>query len=244
MRLIKRLEINGEQTNLISDSLIRNLFAPGVAVLVVESDNPPEPGQLVRYSLGWELETVWVWFLGYVHSVIRTNQKIHRVEARELTAPLASRLPLALRHCNINDVLNQLASKTGLKFTLGNGNWKINLIPFFYHTGTGYHAISLLGDLFQIPCYVWQQQSDGNVYVGESSGLPNAEALVPVPVRNLTEFTTGNRATVPTVPRFRPGLKIQIGDAEPAIITRIEQREMVMRISWSVDPWDRSRRYC
>lgn len=238
MQLIKRVVINGNDVKLVNDNLVRELQTPGVAVLVVESDKPLAGGNLVQYSLGWRRDSVRIWFLGYIEQVIPMDNRQRRLLVRELPATLNRRLPLALRHCSVSEVLAAIAADTGLQFTLGKGEWRDRRAPFFFHTGGGYLAMDSIGAAFRIPNYVWQLQSDGRVYVGSWSGLPDTGAVVPVPVRNLTAYTAGNSASVPTLPRFHPGIRIQIGDNDPVIITRVEQQGAGMRLAWCANPWD------
>lgn len=85
---------------------------------------------------------------------------------RELAAILANPLPLNLRHFDLRGVLAAISSKTGLCFRVPERPYAQTKAPLFYSLASGYLAMDSLAQVFSIPDFIWQQQGDGEVFVG------------------------------------------------------------------------------
>jgi hypothetical protein len=236
MRLHKKLVIGQTEYKLVQETITLDLNTPGRAMLVLQSEKPVQG--LVQLSLGYG-DPMPIVFVGYVEQCYPMNDQQQRVLARELTAVLNQRVPLALRHCRARDILQAISSQCPLQWVLGDGDWQQAMLPVFHHTGGGYLALDNLGAGFNLPRYVWQQQVDGRVYVGSWDNIPWAGKTLTIPPRQLTKLTTANRATLPIVPQIRPGAQIQIGTTEPVIITQVEIGGVNMVLTWQRDPWTR-----
>ncbi|MEH6649995.1 MAG: hypothetical protein V7707_08235 [Motiliproteus sp.] len=239
MRLHKRLVIDGDQVELISDNLTLELHSPGRAIFTVKASAPLNG--LVQYSVGYKPDRIPVYLLGYVEQSQAIDAQQQRLVVRELPATLNRRLPLALRHCRATDLLAEINNQTGLHFMLGGKGedvWQQTLLPRFDHRGGGYMALDALGAAFDLSRYIWQQQPDGRVYVGSWDDSPHAGKSVPVPINQLTRLSAANAASLPVVPNFRPGVQLRIAGGDPVIITRTNIIGTEMRIHWTKNPWD------
>lgn len=219
----------------ISDCCIRlDLFTPGRAVISLTGLVPVKAQSIeVRASMGGEDYRRVFW--GYIEDVTEKQSGVYEVIAREFAAILNQRIAINLRHCTPSDVLAAVADQTGLQFVLPENSWTTQTIPRFQHVGGGYMVLDKLLTLWSVTDGVWQQQSDGRVYVGESlNSVPGSKTIsLPVDAYKSHSITGGS---LPLVPRIRPGVRINLLD-ETFVVHAVEIKGDSMRLQWMTNPW-------
>ncbi|MBL4761404.1 MAG: hypothetical protein JKY93_01735, partial [Gammaproteobacteria bacterium] len=90
MKLHRALEVGGDDKRIIDDDVRLNLSSPGSAFFVVESDE--RLSGIVRFSIGYSLDKMQRFFIGYVESSTTIDSKQQKIFCRELTASLSRRI--------------------------------------------------------------------------------------------------------------------------------------------------------
>ncbi|MCX2834445.1 hypothetical protein [Microbulbifer thermotolerans] len=230
MRLHKRLSVAGEALPLVAEDVRLDLFSPGRAAFTVQSTKALTG--LVQLDLGYQLDKLQRFFLGYVVRSEAVGSERQKIFARELTAALARRLPLALRYVSLPEVLKAVAQQTGLTFITGRDTYTTVKAPVFYSPGTGYWALDSLGSVYQVPKFIWQQQGDGRVFVGSwEESFWNGRPLE-LPAGWQKEHGVAGRAKIPCIPRLRPGVLLN-GN----YLIKVGLSGNFMELTWSADPW-------
>ncbi len=85
---------------------------------------------------------------------------------RELSAVFWASLPVSIWNASLRDILGIYSRKTGLLFSVPNKAYGATPCPAFQTIANGIHGLDSLGAVFGTPNYIWQQQGDGQVYVG------------------------------------------------------------------------------
>ncbi|MFC6633520.1 hypothetical protein [Microbulbifer taiwanensis] len=230
MRLHKRLSVAGTPLPLVDEDVRLDLFAPGRAAFTVQS--AVSVTGLVQLDLGYQLDALQRFFLGYVVRCELAGPGRYKIFAREFTAALARRLPLALRYVTLPEVLQAVASLTGLTFITGREAYTAAKAPAFYSAGTGYWALDSLGTVYQVPQFIWQQQGDGSVYVGSWTESFWSGRPLDLPAGWQKEHGVAGRAKIPCIPRLRPGVLLN-GN----YLTKVGLSGNFMELTWSADPW-------
>jgi hypothetical protein len=189
---------------------------------------------VVIFSAGYKVNQVNPWFIGFVESSTTVDNKQQRIFCRELTAVLFARLPLALRDVNLQQTLAAITGTTGLEFTLPEKakTYTARNAAAFYNLANGYHAMDNLAHVYDIEKPLWQQQSDGTVFVGSWNDSHWANKKLDIPRTWETQITSANGATVPALPALRPGA-IYNGN----ILTAVEFAGVKMKLTWAANPW-------
>ncbi len=230
MRLNRQLQIGGERYQMSEQRVVLDLHSPGRArFAVVNEGKTPLPRQIVRFDLGYSHQTAMHrWFTGFVEEVVPVNKSRSRLFCRQLAAGLAGPLPMNLRHVSLHDVLADISRMTGLSFSVPAAGYSDRKVPNFYNLGTGYQAMDLIGRVFQIPDFIWQQQGRGVIYVGSWADSRWAK-LAPLTVADqlFDGHSENASARLPAVPQLRPGMVIN-GQR----LTRIEFEDSHMVVSW------------
>ncbi|WP_299945895.1 hypothetical protein [uncultured Microbulbifer sp.] len=230
MRLHKYLTVSGKSLALVDDDVRLDLFTPGRAAFTVRSRRPLQG--LVQLDLGYNPQRLQRFFTGYVvhcTGVDNTRQKLH---CRELSAALAQRVPLAQRYVTLAAVLGLVSAVTGLRFVTGTGAYTQIKAPAFYSAGSGYWLMDQLAQVFGIPQLLWQQQGDGQVFVGSWTHSHWAGRALPLPAGFATDFGIANRARVACIPWLRPGVLLN-----QHYVTGVALAGNFMNLTWSADPW-------
>jgi hypothetical protein len=206
MKINKRLSINGEVTNLVSEEVNLSLNWIGKARFMVELSEAVY-GK-VQYKIGYaHLNTLHSYFTGVIDSCTEVSKGKWQIIAREYLAACDGFTPMALRHVTLKDVLAKLSSITGVKFVTTNKSYANTKIPFFYHMGSATEQIQELGKAFSIPDYVWFQQGDGTCWIGSYADCfwfdKSFDALA-----HQTIAIDGQSITLPLLPAVRPGVTI------------------------------------
>lgn len=206
MKILKRLEVNGETINLVSEEIHLSLNWIGKARFMI-SANTNLSGKVV-FKLGYaHLETFHSVFVGVVDSCIEVATGKWQIIAREFLGALDGHYPMALRHVTLNDVLSELSALSGIKFVTPSKDYTTKKIACFCHTGTATEQLQVIGMAFSIPDYIWHQQGDGSCYVGSYADSFWQDKALDVPVHH-AKSVDGNTITLPTIPALRPGATI------------------------------------
>ncbi len=236
MKLTPLAQLNDQSIKLISQQVLLEWATPGRALVTFTgSTQTPTPGQLLEISLSVDDLVPRRLFWGYVESVSSKAPDVYTVLAREFSAALNQRLSISLRHCNVQQVLEVVSEKTGFEFVLEQADWVSQLIPRFQHIGGGYMALDMIGTLWRAHQYCWHQQPDGRLYVGRWGSSLMGQKTISLPIE-LLKNPTHEGASIPVLPRLRPGVKIQTQGIS-RWVTKVEWQGEVMRLGWSQNPW-------
>jgi len=204
-RLTKVLTIGGHQvTNLVNDNVKLALFGAGRAIFTVVTDT--EPKGLVELHIGYNIEQITPYFLGVIESK-HYDGVAWRITCRELLGALSFPASIAIRFATAKMVLDKL-SEIGISFVTPSAEYINKKVPCFYHNGTGITALQQLGKVFNIENFIFQQRTDGKIYVGnwQDSGWATSEIndFAEHPIKVITS-TSGELIAIP---KLRPGLKL------------------------------------
>lgn len=237
MKITKQLKINQQEATLVNDAIKQDMQTPGRCVLTVYSEEKPTTGQLLEISAqmsGQELRRV---FFGFIDTVTQQQNGIYKIVGREFSAMLNRRIALNLRHVKPSDVLQEISKQTGLQFILPKSEWTKKTIARFQHIGGGYGAMDSILNLWQVERGLWQQQPDGQIYIGESiKSAPGQKRIKLAP--EFFETTSVQGGTLPLVPRIRAGVQIEIAE-KILYVNSIEIMGDKMRLNWLRDPWEK-----
>ena len=229
MRLNRVLTINQVKRQLIDERVLLNLSSPGTAQFtVVVDDNVITENQLVTFDFGYNSQdSLQRWFIGITDKVVPMADKRLKIFCRELSSALSFPLPLNLRHVTLRDVTAEINRLTGLNFATPDVEYSRTKVANFYNLGSGYLAMVAIGKVFNIPDYIWQQQS-GVVYVGSWAdsrwaGFKNMQ----LPVKLFDGHNANESAKVAAIPQLRPGIRIN-GNR----LTTIEFQQNHMTLGW------------
>lgn len=204
MRLIKRLEVAGQEVPLVSEDVRLDIDRPGRAIFQVRAGEPLA-GQ-IAFAIGWHFEdALTLFFTGQVERSTAVDAEQQRVFCREISARLDTHHPLALRHPTLRDVLAAYAERTGLRFIVPDRSYASTKVPAFYGLGSGFHGMASIGEVFGIEDYVWQTQGDGQVFVGSWADSRWPTAPVELPQEFFSRATAGGGQVVTCIPGLRPG---------------------------------------
>ena len=228
MKLHQVLTIGGTVQALIRDDVRLDLKSPGRATFTIQAG--ATVSGLVTFDIGYNEATLQRHFIGYVESSTAANGQEQVVFCRELAAVLARPLPMNLRHVDLRAVLADISSKTGLKFRVPDKDYTRVKAPFFYSLAAGTLAMDSLARVFSIDDLVWQQQGDGEVFVGSwADSFFGARDPLQLPV-NLFDGYQGNQsAMISALPGLRPGVTINQGER----ITSVALAGTQMAIKWT-----------
>ena len=166
--------------------------------------------QLVALELGYaHQDALQRVFIGFVEKVTPVGTQRAKLVCRELSAALFNRLPLDLRHVSGREVLARINELTGLNFATPNEKYATKKVANFFNLGNGYQAMNMIGRVFNVPDYIWQQQGNGVIYVGSwaQSRWAKLKNLV-LPEKLFDQQEASNSAQVATIPQLRPGMRV------------------------------------
>lgn len=228
MKLHKVLSIGGVVVPLVTDDVRLDLKSPGRATFTIKAGATVKG--LVTLDIGYNESALQRHFIGYVERCTATNGVEQVVLCREVAAVLAQPLPLNLRHVDLRAVLADISTRTGLRFRVPDQTYSRVRTPFFYNLAAGYQAMDSMARVFGIKDFVWQQQGDGEVFVGAwADSFFGARAPLQLPV-NLFDGYQGNQsAMIAALPGLRPGASINQGKR----ITNVTLSGTQMAIKWT-----------
>ncbi|MER2097965.1 MAG: hypothetical protein ABS977_13695 [Pseudomonas qingdaonensis] len=227
LKLHKVLAINGEPIALVKEDVRLELRSPGRASFTVQASAPLKG--LVTLDIGYNDSTLQRHFIGYVERCTAANSLQQVLFCRELAAILAKPLPLNLRHVDLRAVLEEISKHTGLKFRVPDKSYTRVKAPFFYSLATGYQAMDSLARVFSIDDLVWQQQGNGEVFVGSwADSFFGARAPLQLPTELFEGYQDNQSALVAALPGMRPGATINQGER----VTSVTLAGTQMALKW------------
>ncbi len=204
MKLHKVLTIGGTVYPLVKDDVRLELRTPGRASFTVQAKAPLRG--LVTLDIGYNDKPLQRFFIGYVERSTSVNAVEQVLFCRELAAVLSQPLPLNLRHVDLRAVLTAISNKTGLKFRVPDQLYTKVKAPFFYNLATGIQAMDSLARVFSIPDPIWQQQGDGEVFVGSwADSFFGSREPLQLPIELFDGYQGNESAMVAAMPGIRPG---------------------------------------
>ena len=228
MKLHKVLTINGVVVPLVKDEVRLDIKSPGRATFTVQASESLKG--LVTLDIGYNEATLQRHFIGYVERSTAANGVQQVVLCRELAAILAQPLPMNLRHVDLRAVLADIGSKTGLRFRVPDQSYAKVKAPFFYSLAAGYLAMDSLASVFNIPDFIWQQQGDGEVFVGSwADSFFGIRSPLQLPVELFDGYQGNQSAMIAALPGLRPGATINQGER----ITSVTFAGNQMAIKWT-----------
>ena len=227
MKLHKVLAINGAPFALVKEDVRLDATSPGRATFTIQSPAPVKG--LVTLDIGYNEGTLQRHFIGYVERCIAANGVEQVLFCRELAAVLANPLPLNLRHVDLRAVLAEVSEQTGLRFRVPDRPYASAKAPFFYNLAAGYQAMDSLARVFSIPDFTWQQQGNGEVFVGNwADSFFGVRAPLQIPSELFDGYQGNQSAMVAALPGLRPGATINQGER----ITSVALANDQMAIRW------------
>ena len=228
MKLHKILSINGERVELVKDDVRLDLKSPGRATFTIQAQAPVRG--LVTLDIGYNERTLQRHFIGYVERCTAANRVEQVLYCREMAAILARPLPLNLRHVDLRDVLTEISQHTGLRFRVPEKPYAGVKAPFFYSLAAGYQAMDSLARVFNIPDFIWQQQGDGEVFVGSwADSFFGVRPPLQLPAELFDDYQGNQSAMIAALPGLRPGATINHGER----ITSVALVDNQMAIRWT-----------
>ncbi|MCX9475938.1 hypothetical protein [Vibrio cholerae] len=203
MKLTKRLFISNEEYELADNKVSLKLSLGGKAIFIVTTTTPPERFALVRFDIGYEQQTA-PFFEGFIDKVEPASNGTFRLIVKELSGILSNPLPISIEHPTMADIFAIITKKTGLEFRLPEVDYTKKVIPNFVNQGDGYQCLDKIGKAFQVPDFVWYQDTDQVIYFGayEHSHFYNKPMSIP---HEFTSKQSSNSVTFATFPMLRPG---------------------------------------
>lgn len=228
MRLIKQVSVNGVLQQLVEDQVRAELNTPGRAILTLVANEAIQKGKLVTYEVGYSQQpALQRWFIGFVDSLVPIGDKRVKCFCRELSAALIHDISLQLRHVTLREVLTEVNKLTGLNFSTPDIAYANTKVSHFFHLGSGYQMMAMLGRVFNIPDYLWQQQGNGVIYVGSWADSRWAQMKnISLPQKLFDQQQATNSARVAIMPQLRPGMRIN-GNRLSEITLKANHMELV-----------------
>ncbi|KIV66017.1 MULTISPECIES: hypothetical protein [Pseudomonadaceae] len=227
MKLHKVLTIAGKVYPLVKDEVRLDLRSPGRASLTIKAEAPVRG--LVTLDLGYNERALQRHFIGHVERCTAANSQQQVLFCRELTSVLAMPLPMNLRHVDLRQVLAEISTRTGLRFRVPDQPYAKVKTPYFYSLAAGYQAMDSLAQVFGIPDFIWQQQGDGEVYVGNwAHSFWGVRDPLPLPPELFDTYQGNQSAMVAALPGLRPGASINQGER----ITSVTLADSQMALRW------------
>ncbi len=227
MKLNKVLTIAGKVYPLVKDDVRLEIRNPGRALLTIQS--PTTVSGLVTLDIGYNENTLQRHFIGYVERCTPSNAVEQVLFCRELASILSAPLPMNLRHADLHTVLGEIHQKTGLTFLVPDQAYAKVKAPFFYSLAAGFQAMDSLAKVFSIPDFIWQQQGNGEVFVGSwADSFFGARPALQLPTELFDDYQGNQSAVVAALPGMRPGATINQGER----ITKVTLTGNRMAIQW------------
>lgn len=184
---------------------------------------------LVTLDLGYNDKHLQRHFLGYVERSTAANTREQVLFCRELDAVLAKPMPMNLRHVDLRAVLEEASRQTGLGFRVPDRTYASTRAPFFYRLAAGYQAMESLGQVYDIPDFMWQQQGDGEVFVGSwADSYYGVRPALQLPVELFDSYQGNQSAMIAALPGLRLGATINQGER----VTHVTLAGNQMAIRW------------
>jgi hypothetical protein len=228
MKLHKVLSVGGTPYDLVKDDVRLELRNPGRATFTVQASTPLTG--LVTLDVGYNDSPLQRHFIGYVERCTPANALQQVLFCRELAAILAKPLPMNLRHVDLRGVLEEVGRHTGLQFRAPEQPYATAKTPYFYSLAAGFQAMESLARVFNIPDFIWQQQGNGEVFVGSwADSFFAARSPLQLPVELFDGYQGNQSAMIAALPGMRPGATINQGERVTHVVLAGNQ----MSIKWT-----------
>ncbi|NER65429.1 hypothetical protein G3436_18095 [Pseudomonas sp. MAFF212427] len=228
MKLHKVLTVDGTVYPVVKDDVRLEIRSPGRASFTVQAQAPLRG--LVMLDIGYNEATLQRFFIGYVERSTAANGQQQILFCRELAAILGAPLPLDLRHVHLQAVLEQVSKKTGLRFRVPASQYAQVKAPYFYSLAAGFQAMDSMAQVFSIPDFIWQQQGDGEVFVGSwADSFFGTRSPLQLPIELFDGYQGNQSAMIAALPGLRPGATINQGER----ITSVTLAGNQMAIRWT-----------
>lgn len=227
MKLHKVLTIGGVTHALVKDDVRLELAGPGRATFTIQAAAPVKG--LVTLDVGYNESLLQRHFIGYVETSTAANSTEQVLFCRELAAILAKPLPMNLRHVDLRAVLAEISTKTGLRFRVPDQAYARVKVPYFYSLAAGYQAMQSMAGVFGISDFIWQQQGDGEVFVGSwADSFFGSRSALQLPAELFDGYQGNQSAMIAALPGLRPGASFNQGER----ITSVTLAGSQMAIKW------------
>lgn len=223
MKLIKEISVNGKSLGLVREHVWLDMSTPGRADFTVRSKE--SLSGIVQFSIGTAQGSLTEFFTGFIVNSHTVDAAQQRIFCRELSAILWSILPVSIRNASMRDILGVYARKTGLSFIVSDQGYADMPCPAFQSVGSGIHGLDSLGEIFNVQDYIWQQQGDGQVFVGSWADSKWAGKPFTVPETFFEDVQLTGTKTMQAIPGLRPGVQLN-----GQYITSLQFKEHVMVI--------------
>jgi hypothetical protein len=219
------LKNNGVRVGLVSHDIALDSGMPGRATFIVNST--VSLSGTVLFSFSTNKNQQHNQFYGYIERSTKIGDGVQSIFCREKANVLEMRVPISLRNKTLKDVLAEVKNVTGCGFTVPSADYVTTPIPYCINTGTGFHLMEMLDDMFGIEDYVWQQRRDGLIYVGSWSDghWPNSPIVIPNAL--LDKQLATQSAEILAIPGLRPNYQLN-GNR----LTSVRMIESKMVVSW------------
>lgn len=229
MKLHQIISVGGQILDLVKADVRLELRNPGRATFTVQASAPLKG--LVTFDIGYNDKPLQRHFIGYVERSTAANKKHQVLFCRELAAILAKPLPMNLRHVDLRAVLEEVSRQTGLRFRVPDRSYATTRAPYFYSLATGYQAMESLAQVFTVPDFIWQQQGDGEVFVGSwADSYFGVRPALQLPIELFDGYQGNQSAMIAALPGLRPGASINQGER----VTHVALADNQMAIRWKM----------
>lgn len=223
-RFIARAYVDNQKVDMTDHWVVLQSATPGNCQITVNTE--VKQFALVSVDLGWG-DMIDKVFIGYVERIMPAVNGWYTLFCRELSASLALNYSVMLRHPTLKQVLDELSPLTGLEFLVPDKAYAETAIPCFYCDSSGYAMLDNIGRSFRIDDFIWQQQGNGKIYVGNYQDSFWADKPIVIPNNLMTNHQAGRTATIPAAPMIRPNVL-----ANGSRIKTVEFKQTQMTITW------------
>lgn len=206
MKLLKNLIVNHQEVEIIDEDVRLRLSGVGAAKFTVVGNEPLKG--LVVLLLGYAGSTQHVFFAGRVENSEVLGRDRVVVWVKEIVSRLDKPVAISLRHCSMRDVLVELGRQTGLAFKVPDKDYTRLMRGQFFSNSNGHYCIRQLKDAFGIDDLIYQQEGNGQIYVGAWSDSYWHDRAVDVSQALEKKRTGLGLVRYPAIPSLRPGVKL------------------------------------
>ncbi|MFU2081982.1 hypothetical protein ACLQ9N_05140 [Gallibacterium anatis] len=203
MKIIKECQIAGQEYHISDLMVVLELNNTGRGYVVIAADEGDFVGKPVTIKVG-TYDYFYQYLQGFVEQEQDEQPGYKKLLIKENAAKLERSLNCSIRHATLNDVCAFVTQQTGIAVKTPAQSYATTPIPNFTHSGSGYQLINKLGDLFNIPKYIWQQSPDGSIYVGSHNDSRWASRAITVDSADMLA-SGSNTITLPIYAAIRPG---------------------------------------
>lgn len=225
-KFLVRAYLGSKKAKVKSHRIVFSENTPGRCSLNVEGN--PDVNTMVAVDIGWG-DNISRVFLGYIERVQPSDNGWSAIFCRELTAILYRPLNITMRHPTLMQLLSEVTNQTGLQFVVPETAYSKTAIPCFYSDGNGYRVMDELAQAFSIDDFFWQQQGNGQVYVGSWKDSYWANRPITIPQEFLTDHTATKSAKLPAIPKLKPGVI-----ANGLRLSGVEFEGTEVKLTWKV----------